>query len=174
MRFGRTFTSWRLLALGLTAPLVIGATGIDADFNMRILAAHNEERGAVGVAPLRWDPALARDAQRWADTLAASGRFRHSPQSARADVGENLWAGTKGYFRPENMVEAWVREKRFFKQGAFPHNSTTGKVEDVGHYTQLIWRQTGEVGCAKAANSDEEFLVCRYANAGNYIGESPI
>ena len=49
----------------------------------------------------------------------------------------------------------------------FPDNSTTGKVEDVGHYTQVIWRATSEVGCAEATSADEDILVCRYTEAGN-------
>ena len=89
-------------------------------------------------------------------------------------AGENLWAGTKGHYAPEAMVDAWIREKRYFRGGTFPNNSTTGDVEDVGHYTQLVWRATGEVGCARAASAREDILVCRYAEAGNYIGENPL
>lgn len=95
------------------------------------------------------------------------------PESEADPQGENLWAGTRNYFNPDDMVGAWAREKRYFRQGTFPANSTTGKVEDVGHYTQLVWRQTAEVGCARAAGAAEEVLVCRYANPGNYEGGKP-
>ncbi len=95
------------------------------------------------------------------------------PESEADPQGENLWAGTRNYFSPEDMVGAWAREKRNFRPGAFPANSTTGRVEDVGHYTQLGWRNTEEVGCARAAGVEEEVLVCRYANPGNYLGEKP-
>ena len=148
----------------------------DADqpgFNQRILAAHNRERSGLGLTPLSWNPALARSARRWADHLAMTGRFEHAPENYAAPEGENLWAGTKGYFTPEAMVNAWVREKRFFRPGSFPDNSTTGRVEDVGHYTQLVWRATTEVGSAEAASAGEDILVCRYAEAGNYRGEQP-
>ena len=165
---------WLRCAAAVAAPvLLIGATGFSGDFETRVLAAHNRERSALGVAPLRWDPALAQSAQRWADQLAATGQFQHAPENRRAPEGENLWAGTKGYFGPEAMVNAWVREKKFFKQGSFPDNSVTGRVEDVGHYTQMVWRDTGEVGCAKATGAREDVLVCRYAEAGNYSGERP-
>jgi hypothetical protein len=143
-------------------------------FDQRILAAHNRERVDLGLEPLTWNPALAQSAQIWADTLASTGRFEHAPENRYAPEGENLWAGTKGYYTPEAMVDAWIREKRFFRPGVFPDNSTTGNVEDVGHYTQLIWRTTTEVGCAEAASASEDILVCRYAEAGNYIGERPI
>ena len=71
------------------------------------------------------------------------------------------------------MVNAWIREKRFFRLGTFPDNSTTGRVEDIGHYTQVVWRATRQVGCAEAAGPSEDILVCRYAEAGNYRGEQP-
>ena len=148
----------------------------DADqpgFDQRVLAAHNRERSGLGLVPLSWNPILARSARRWADHLAMTGRFEHAPENYAAPEGENLWAGTKGYFTPEAMVSAWIREKRFFRPGAFPNNSTTGRVEDVGHYTQLVWRATTQVGCAETASASEDILVCRYAEAGNYRGEQP-
>jgi len=142
-------------------------------FGQRILAVHNQERRTLGLGPLRWNPALAQTAQRWADYLASTGRFEHAPENRFAPEGENLWAGTKGYFAPEAMVNAWIREKRYFRPGVFPDNSVTGRVEDVGHYTQVVWRATTQVGCAKARSRDEDILVCRYAEAGNYRGEQP-
>jgi len=142
-------------------------------FDGRILAVHNRERQDLGLEPLSWNPALAESARRWAAYLAQTGRFEHAPENRSAPEGENLWAGTRGYYTPEAMVGAWIREKRFFRPGVFPDNSTTGRVEDIGHYTQVIWRATREVGCAEAASANEDILVCRYAEAGNYRGEQP-
>ncbi|MBC2668158.1 CAP domain-containing protein [Novosphingobium piscinae] len=161
-------------ALALGAPALLGSTSFDGGFEQRVLAAHNLERSRMGVGPLRWNPRLADNAQRWADYLAATGRFEHAPENRLNPEGENLWAGTRSYFTPEAMVDAWVREKRHFRPGVFPNNSLTGQVEDVGHYTQLIWRATGEVGCALARGRQEDVLVCRYAEAGNWKGERPL
>jgi uncharacterized protein YkwD len=149
------------------------ADDVPPTFDRRILAAHNRERQTLGLEPLNWNPALAQSAQRWADHLAQTGRFEHAPENHVAPEGENLWAGTKGYYTPEAMVDAWIREKRFFRPGTFPDNSTTGRVEDIGHYTQVVWRATREVGCAEATSAGEDILVCRYAEAGNYRGEQP-
>lgn len=144
-----------------------------SDFRGRVLFEHNLAREEVGAPPLRWNADLAANAQLWADYLARTGRFEHAPENPRAPQGENLWAGTRGYFSPEDMVNAWIRERRYFKPGTFPNNSRTGKVEDVGHFTQLAWRDTREVGCATARNAREDILVCRYAQAGNYAGQQP-
>jgi uncharacterized protein YkwD len=174
--------------MGTTTPPIVTATTdappsvadavpvIDAPppaFDRRILAVHNRERQNLGLEPLNWNPDLAESARRWADHLAQTGRFEHAPENHSSPEGENLWAGTKGYYTPEAMVGAWIREKRFFRPGVFPDNSTTGRVEDIGHYTQVIWRATREVGCAEATSAAEDILVCRYAEAGNYRGEQP-
>jgi len=158
----------------LASPMLLGATGLTNQFEDRVLTAHNRERTMMGVPPLRWNPALANSAQHWANYLAATGKFEHAPENHIAPEGENLWAGTKGYYSIEAMVGAWVREKKNFKPGRFPDNSITGYEKDVGHYTQLIWKNTGEVGCAKSSNNDEEILVCRYSDAGNYVGDYPL
>ncbi|HXS07046.1 MAG TPA: CAP domain-containing protein [Rhizomicrobium sp.] len=170
-------TRWRAQiaagALVFTLPFILGAASQQGSFDQRLLIAHNLERATLGLEPLSWNPALARTAQQWADYLAATGRFEHSPENHNLPEGENLWAGTKGYFGPEAMVGAWVREKKFFRPGVFPDNSSTGRVADVGHYTQLVWRATTQVGCAEAASAGEDILVCHYAEAGNYRGERP-
>ena len=159
-------------ALALAAPLLLGNTAT-AGFETRLLAAQNRERAAYGVEPLAWDANLARSAQEWADHLAATGGFAHAPKDMRAPQGENLWAGTRGRYALEDMVDAWAREKRFFKPAPIPSASTTGRFADVGHYTQLMWRDTRHVGCALATGQREDVLVCRYSEAGNWVGEKP-
>lgn len=155
------------------APLLMGGTGLTNNFDQRVLAAHNRERLSQGIPPLQWNPALAKSAQAWAAHLGATGAFKHAPENFDMPEGENLWAGTKGYYPAEAMVKAWIDEKRHFKPGRFPDNSRTGRYADVGHYTQLMWRRSGQVGCARAQSRVEEVLVCRYSEAGNVIGERP-
>lgn len=168
--------SRKILAIALLActPLLLGGTTKRVNFDARLLAAHNAARAVVGVPPLKWNRRLAADARQWADELAATGRFEHSPDEPGADPqGENLWAGTPRAFSPEAMVRLWASEKRDYRPGIFPANSRSGDVENVGHYTQMIWRQSRQVGCATAVGRHEEFLVCRYSAAGNVYGERP-
>ena len=161
-------------ALLLASPLLVGAKEPSA-FEPAVLAEHNLERARLGLAPLRWSEDLARGAKQWADLLVSSGRFEHSPDlPGRPRIGENIWGGTAGRFGPQRMVAAWIAEKRNFKPGVFPANSTTGKVEDVSHYTQIIWRSTHEVGCSVSRGESEDILVCRYRSPGNVHGTSPI
>ncbi|HYJ83674.1 MAG TPA: CAP domain-containing protein [Allosphingosinicella sp.] len=172
--FGRRARLAAVAAIVLASPLLVGGTGRLTSLDQRLLAAHNRERSAAGIPALAWDPALAADAADWGAELAASGEFEHDPDTGGDDPqGENLWAGTLGAYAPEEMVEGWVEEKRHFRPGRFPDNSVTGDFADVGHYTQLMWRDSDRVGCALAAGAEEEVLVCRYRTAGNVVGERP-
>lgn len=159
------------LAMALLAPLLLGHVGAPRSFGERVLAAQNRERAALGIAPLQWDERLAGYAQSWADHLASTGEFRHAEGYIREGAGENLWAGTRGAYMAEEMVDAWAREKRRFTPGPFP--SDENRVAAVGHYTQIVWRESGQVGCALARGRRLDVLVCRYLNAGNVEGERP-
>lgn len=134
------------------------------------LAEHNAARDDVGLGPLRWNHALMRDAQVWAEQLAARGAFQHDPDLQGRGQGENLWQGTRDRYAPWQMIDLFVAEKRDFRPGTFPQVSRTGRWSDVGHYTQIIWPDTREVGCATATNARHEVLVCRYWPAGNVLG----
>lgn len=162
------------LAALAAAPCLTGSISRDVSFDSRLLASHNRERATAGVPALKWNPHLSASAAKWANHLARTGAFEHSQDEPGQPVeGENLWAGTRNYYTPEAMVGLWIAEKRDFKPGLFPANSRAGDVERVGHYTQLMWRRTTDVGCATAQGRSEEVLVCRYSTAGNVTGERP-
>ncbi len=67
----------------------------------------------------------------------------------------------------------WARRLAVSGQGAFPDVSSTGSWRDVGHFTQMIWRNTTKVGCAIASSHSDDILVCRYSPPGNREGETP-
>ena len=143
-----------------------------AGLNDRLLIVHNLARKAANVPPLVWSEALAIAAKSWATSLARSGQFEHAQQpSGKNAQGENLWMGTASSYTPEEMVGAWVDEKKYYVRGIFPKVSTTQNWPDVGHYTQMIWYNTTAVGCALVTGGGDDYLVCRYSPAGNWIGQ---
>ncbi|WGM38146.1 CAP family protein [Caulobacter sp. NIBR1757] len=159
-----SLTLRRLVPLLVLAPAPAFAQD---DFQSRVLAAHNAVRAQVGTPPLQWNSRLAADARAWADTLARKGRLQHDDQRSQ---GENLWMGTANFFSIEEMVGAWAEERADYRHGKFPDVAKKGR--PVGHYTQMVWRTTREVGCATARTADEEVLVCRYSPPGNWIGQT--
>lgn len=153
-------------------PRLYSQAPFDSTLPARLLAAHNEARRAVGVAPLRWDPALAAAAATYGPGLAAlGGRLQHSPRASRPGQAENLWMGSRGAYTPEQMVAYWVDERNQFRAGIFPAVSTTGNWADVGHYTQMIWPSTTTVGCAIHRAASFDYLICRYTPRGNADGQ---
>lgn len=136
------------------------------------LHEHNAARAEFGSAPLRWNEGLAREALEWARHLAARNQLRHSEREERSGAGENLWMGSRGFSTPSRMISSFVDERRDFVPGRFPQVSRTGRWSDVGHYTQIVWPETREVGCALASGERFDVLVCRYWPAGNVIGQT--
>jgi CubicO group peptidase (beta-lactamase class C family) len=132
---------------------------------------HDAARAEVGLPPLVWSDALADGARTYAQTLARTGRFEHSPESLVANrVGENLWTGTRGAYRFDEMIGHWRGEKRDYLHLPVPNFSRTGKWQDVAHYGQLVSRRTLRYGCAFASNKRDDYLVCRYDPPGNLVG----
>jgi len=167
-----------LLGAGLAQPALAAKVGgvvpVSRQFEVRLLAAHNQERSALKLPPMTWDPKLAAAARRWAAYLAGTHALVHStsdPSDPDPD-GENLWGGTSGFYSPEDMVGMWTRERSDFKPDRFPNNSRSGRGE-LGHYTQVVWRATTRIGCGVASDGEDDFLVCRYKEAGNVLGERP-
>ena len=145
------------------------------DFVKAILDAHNRARAEVSVPPLVWSDKLAREAATWAAHLAERGRPQHSDRKDRGDEGENLWVSTAGSYTPSEMVQSWDDEEKDFRYGPFElAGNARGPQPVVGHYTQIVWRDTREVGCAVATTrTGWDILVCRYSPQGNLVDEKP-
>ena len=146
-------------------------TGNAADFINTILGIHNRERADVGVQPLSWSDSLAASAQSWAEHMATIDQMVHSDNFS---YGENL-AGQSHGNSPGNldtltkMVESWAVEKENWHGGVL----TEENVDLVGHYTQMVWKDTKQVGCGVASASVNDYLVCHYSPAGNSNGKAP-
>ena len=140
-----------------------------------MLSAQNRYRAEVGVAPLQWSDSLAASAQQWADHLAATNGFAHSGSGHGECLGKS---GVSDHFPSATEVidGTWGSEKAAFINGAFPNVSNTGNWDDVGHYTQMVWRGTTQVGCGLAQYDDGAFnttlVVCQYNPPGNVQGQN--
>ncbi len=130
-----------------------------------LLAAHNAYRTSLGLPPLRWSGDLEDKAQSWADHLAEMGQLEHS------GPGQNLAMAASGTQSLTQLVDLWGSEQAYFTNGYFPAISTTGNWMDVGHYSQMVWATTTEVGCGFAENYGRDVLVCDYDPPGNVMGE---
>lgn len=68
---------------------------------------------------------------------------------------------------PGQVVGAWAAEARDYDR----RRDTCAGV--CGHYTQIVWRATRNVGCGVASDPEREIWVCEYDPPGNYVGYRP-
>jgi hypothetical protein len=164
---------WLLLTAFICPGFSQGSRTVSGDsaFIAAILHHHNTYRAALQVPALVWSAALASDALAWAKHLAAVDKGQHD-RDLSGKEGENLWWGTADAFSFGDMVDAWAAERKLFREGTFP-DCRVNRSAVVGHYTQMVWRNTLAVGCALVGNGAHDYLVCRYSPAGNVIGQKP-
>ena len=144
--------------------VLAGMASAQSSLTREMLAAHNAERARLGVPSLQWSDHLEVRARDWADTLLGRGQFVHRPNSP---YGENLFEITGSSAAPVEVVRAWASESRNYD---YKSNRCHGV---CGHYTQIIWRDTREVGCAVARGRGREVWVCNYDPPGNWVGKRP-
>ncbi|KER22721.1 hypothetical protein T265_09240 [Opisthorchis viverrini] len=122
---------------------------------------------AKSLQNLTWSSQLEDDAKTW----AMNCQFTH------ATVGENLAMSTG---INQDPVKMWFDEHEQYKFGPI----SMEKVAQTGHYTQLIWEDTRELGCYRhlcdgvplsggQRMKNAYYTVCRYSPPGNYVGQEP-
>jgi|TARA_B110001450_G_scaffold170546_1_gene159001 uncharacterized protein YkwD len=144
------------------------------------LQVHNDARKEVGVSELSWSNSLAEDALLWAKNLALKDDMYHSSNESRPGQGENLsysyrssngnptFSETPG----KDASSAWYNEIKDYTYAEIGSSKNANVV--IGHYTQMIWNTTTEVGMARAVStSGSVYVVARYSPQGNWIGRQP-
>ncbi|OJH36033.1 serine protease [Cystobacter ferrugineus] len=145
-----------------------------------MLAAHNEARAAAKPTPQPALPALtwSEDAARVAQAYAKQCKFEHNAH--RGSYGENLAAAAPpGSKTNAQVVADWVGESADYNPST--NKCAPGKV--CGHYTQVVWRKSTQVGCATVICTKNspfgaqfpkwQLWVCDYSPPGNFVGEKP-
>ena len=143
-----------------------------------MIKLHNKVRAKNGATPLKWNNDLALGAQKWVDYLKnTEGCIMRHPTSSQLERntylnndtwGQNiaLFKGTNG--SPDECFKGWVTDECKKYNPSNPSDETKGH---VGHYTQIVWKGTTEVGCAKSSCGNETLWACNYNPAGNvYFG----
>jgi hypothetical protein len=135
---------------------------------------------APPLAPLGWSSAAAAVAKAWADRC----EYRHNP--GRGDRGENIAANypVESHSATE-IVGLWASEAPFYDLASNTCDAThpANDAGTCGHYTQLVWRSTTLVGCARRTcatgspfaghTGSWDFWVCNYEPPGNWVGQRP-
>jgi uncharacterized protein YkwD len=140
-------------------------------------AAHNAARAAVQPAATPPLPTVS-----WSATIAASAQA-FTTNCVFADTtnayGSNAFAGT-GTSTPEEVVASWVGEDAYYDYAS----NTCEAGQQCGHYTQVVWRDSVQIGCGMTNCTENspftsdgkgawQLWVCNYNPAGNYVGQQP-
>ena len=146
-----------------------------------MLNAHNERRRQHCVPPLAWSNALQKEAQAYANQCMTD---QHG-----IPVGENLAAKAKwvdstpvlpALTDRDAFEQAWYCEAKdnydFDNPEIKPGFHDERCLEVNAHFTQIVWKDTCELGCGRATCTIKDaqgtphqgtFWVCRYSPPGN-------
>jgi len=139
------------------------------DFPTDMLHAHNAVRTRAGLQPLEWNPDLAALAHSRVHMLSRHGCYiQHSPLEHRWQkagfvyIGENLYKVINMVPTGVDIVDAWYAEVEDYNYGPVGEPCTKAKCSDrvsppctLGHFTQVMWARTTDLGCAIAECSLE-------------------
>src|SRR5690606_26696134 len=124
-----------------------------------LLEARNRVRARHCAEPLTWSSELEEAATAWARELRDAGcAFEHS----RTRYGENLAAGTE--LSAERVVDLWYDEVELYDW------NSPGFSMEAGHFTQVVWADTYQIGCGTSECGGMTLWVCNYYPAGNVQG----
>lgn len=140
---------------------------------------HNQVRAGVQTDTplpfLTWNADLAATAAAWVaqciDQDSVQGLVDHNPGRSNGHpyyVGENIY-GAGGGATARQAVDLWAAEGANYN---YATNTCSGGT--CGHYTQIVWRATLEIGCALGNCPGLQFgntIVCDYGPGGNSGGK---
>lgn len=142
---------------------------------VEFVVAHNRWRRDVGVPDIKWSVELAQLAQRRANALKRQGcPLVHDTD----DFGENLLEALAypgpPTVTPQQVVDDWASEISDYTHA----RNTCRPGAACGHYTQVVWHDSGKLGCGSASCVQPDgwkkaIWVCKYSPPGNVLGQKP-
>ncbi len=157
----------------------------------QLLDSHNQARHEVGINnDMQWNDTIAADAQLYANEMATKGIWGHDTIKNQNDgyghgnYGENLYTSTENGTTLVQASKSWIDEKVYYTYGKVGDANTCESGQICGHYTQIIWKNTTFVGCAKSKYKVDMFIaganfkggdiiVCKYQTPGNIVTQTP-
>eukprot|EP00029_Vermamoeba_vermiformis_P013462 TRINITY_DN837_c0_g1_i1.p1 TRINITY_DN837_c0_g1~~TRINITY_DN837_c0_g1_i1.p1 ORF type:complete len:225 (-),score=31.39 TRINITY_DN837_c0_g1_i1:39-713(-) len=126
----------------------------------QVVSAHSAERALVGLGPVTYNASIGQIAQNYVDGCP-------SGHSGAANLGENMYWGYS-----EDLTDAvnlWASEKQYW-------NCETNRCckngdcswYPCGHYTQIVWASSTQIGCGIKLCKNTYTVVCNYYKPGNY------
>lgn len=147
-----------------------GDSSDDEDFAESVHKKVNEYRKKHGVNKLKLNKEMNKYAKEWAKKLAADEKMSHRPDNK---YGENVFclsSNSKTFkVKGDEVVDKWYSEISDHQFGEEPK----GTILKTGHFTQLVWKDTKQMGVGKArsAAGTKVFVVANFDPQGNWMGQ---
>ena len=136
-----------------------------SNFEAEALRQHNYYRAKHHVGSLTLNKDLSRIAQNYANKLAATNTFGHSSNKYKGNnLGENLYTCYNKTATGPMATDNWYNE-------ISEHNFRKDFQSNTGHFTQLVWKSSEQVGFGIANRGERYFVVANYYPAGNTLGQ---
>ncbi|KAL1908937.1 hypothetical protein Sste5344_005294 [Sporothrix stenoceras] len=163
------------------------ASSAPSDFGSTAVYHHNLHRSNHSAPAVSWDSDLAD----YAATVAASCVFAHdlTPGASTGSYGQNIAvygaSGDVSSIDPSKIVaqaitDMWYNGEvwQFPSDGYGESNPDMSNFEAWGHFSQVVWVASTEVGCASQycspgtiySGMGSWFTVCNYRSEGNMGG----
>ena len=143
-------------------------SSVFAGYNMfcaEALQSHNYYRAKHHSPPLRINKDLCKIAQSYAEKMLKSRNFKHSTNKYQGkEMGENLFMCNGAVATGEMATADWYNEIQMY-------NFNKDYQKGTGHFTQLIWKATTDVGFGVAYKGDLYYVVANYYPPGNFTGK---
>lgn len=167
-----------------------------SEFEKSCLKAHNEFRAKHAVPPLKLSKRLCRFSEEWAKVMQSNFQIfsfsfksnlhrilliasffvwqilasRGTPvHRNNSPYGENIFCSWSSI--PNMVVKGWEPVEHWYSENV---NHSYGKEPSTlktGHFTQVVWRDSRELGVGMAKNrTGQIFVVANYDPPGNFIG----
>ena len=136
------------------------------NFIEEALKKHNEYRIKHNAPELKINKKLNEMADNYADKLLDSEGKKAFPLNIYnnySTLGENILFSTKK--NAEEMCEIWYNESKNYDYNLNKFQKGTG------HFTQMIWKETKEVGFGFKLKDNKFCVVAYYYPSGNVLGE---
>ena len=130
------------------------------NFLLEAIKKHNIYRACHNAEPLMPNCELMEISQEYAETMPEG----HSKADFHGEwMGENLYWVWGKLPTGEDAVDAWYSEIK-----DYDFNNHTSKGGQIGHFTQLIWKNSKELGVGYYCNTEKCCVVSNYYPGGNY------